>query len=109
MSSGTRNCVECGRSIAWDANVCQYCGHDFRVPMASAQPEDHVGTGLRILLYLISFFIPVIGFIIGIIMYASGGRDHKHVGKMCILIALWPVLLFLVCWLALGVTWLAFW
>jgi hypothetical protein len=26
----TRNCVSCGRAIAWDANVCQYCGHDFR-------------------------------------------------------------------------------
>jgi predicted nucleic acid-binding Zn ribbon protein len=26
----TRNCVSCGRAIAWDANVCQHCGHDFR-------------------------------------------------------------------------------
>jgi len=34
----TRNCVSCGRSIAWDANVCQYCGHDYRVVMGGAAP-----------------------------------------------------------------------
>lgn len=108
MSSGTRNCVQCGRAIAWDANVCQYCGHDYRVQMAGQQ-EERVGTGLKIVLYLISFFIPFVGFIIGIIMYATGGRDQKHVGKMCILIALWPLLLLLVCWLAAGIAWLTFW
>jgi hypothetical protein len=26
----TRNCVQCGRSIGLDANVCPYCGHDYR-------------------------------------------------------------------------------
>jgi predicted nucleic acid-binding Zn ribbon protein len=33
----TRNCVSCGRSIMWDANVCPYCGHDFRGVM---QPQQ---------------------------------------------------------------------
>ncbi len=33
MSSDTRLCVSCGRSIAWEANVCPYCGHDYRVQM----------------------------------------------------------------------------
>jgi len=32
-----RSCVSCGRAIAWDANVCPYCGHDFRKG-ASASP-----------------------------------------------------------------------
>ena len=31
-----RRCVSCGRSIAMDANVCQYCGHDFRAPSPQA-------------------------------------------------------------------------
>ncbi len=30
----SRNCVSCGRSISWDANVCPYCGHDYRAAMA---------------------------------------------------------------------------
>ncbi len=42
QSSGaqsTRNCVSCGRSISWDANVCQYCGHDYRQMVAQAAPS----------------------------------------------------------------------
>ena len=34
VGNPSRNCVSCGRSISWDANVCPYCGHDFRVAMA---------------------------------------------------------------------------
>lgn len=33
-----RNCVSCGRSISWDANVCSYCGHDYRVQMMMGPP-----------------------------------------------------------------------
>ena len=43
MVSGTpstRNCVKCGRSIAWDANVCQYCGHDYRAGAAAPPPHE---------------------------------------------------------------------
>ena len=36
----TRNCVNCGRSIAWDANVCQYCGHDYRAQAAGPAPHE---------------------------------------------------------------------
>jgi len=32
-SSGlTRTCVSCGRAISFEANVCPYCGHDYRMP-----------------------------------------------------------------------------
>lgn len=34
---GTRNCVACGRAISWDANVCPFCGHDYRAAMAGPQ------------------------------------------------------------------------
>lgn len=43
QSSGaqsTRNCVSCGRAIAWDANVCPFCGHDFRQVMAAAPQKS---------------------------------------------------------------------
>jgi hypothetical protein len=26
-----RPCVACGRDIPWEANVCTYCGHDYRI------------------------------------------------------------------------------
>lgn len=37
-----RNCVSCGRGISWDANVCPYCGHDYRMTMAgpAAQKKE---------------------------------------------------------------------
>ena len=59
----TRNCVSCGRAIPWDANVCQYCGHDFR---AQAQaPAKKKGV------------LPVVGgvlvIIAGLVEIISGG------------------------------------
>lgn len=30
---GPRNCVACGRPIPFDAGVCPYCGHDYRIPL----------------------------------------------------------------------------
>ncbi len=36
-SGANRNCVSCGRAIAWDASVCPYCGHDYRAQMYGQQ------------------------------------------------------------------------
>ena len=47
-ASSTRNCVNCGRSIAWDANVCPYCGHDYRAAMAGA-PQQKKETVMPVL------------------------------------------------------------
>jgi hypothetical protein len=32
-SPPTRMCVFCGRTIDFSANVCPYCGHDYRMPI----------------------------------------------------------------------------
>ncbi len=37
---GSRRCVSCGRDIPMDANVCQYCGHDYRVQAGPATPKE---------------------------------------------------------------------
>lgn len=34
----TRQCVACGRTMMWDANVCPYCGKDYRQPAPGAMP-----------------------------------------------------------------------
>jgi len=34
-----RMCVQCGKSIAMDANVCPYCGKDYRVQAAPAKKQ----------------------------------------------------------------------
>lgn len=108
MSSGSsRNCVACGRPIAWDANVCPYCGHDFRVQMAGPMPRNEVSTGVKILVYLLSFFIPIVGFIIGVIFYTRPEPEQKHVGKMCFILALLPIILGLLCWAIVALAGLA--
>ena len=68
QSSGaqsTRNCVSCGRAFSWDANVCPYCGHDYRVAMMGPQQQKKESA------------MPVIGgvlvLIVGIFYLIAGG------------------------------------
>jgi Double zinc ribbon len=82
-----RNCVSCGRSLPWEANVCPYCGMDYRY---QALPGKHelVSPGLKALFYIVSFIFPIAGFIIGAIYYTKPEKEYKHVGKMCIVFAI---------------------
>jgi len=59
----TRNCVSCGRSIPWDANVCQHCGHDYRAGAAPPAKKETV-------MPLIGGILIIIG---GLVEVASGG------------------------------------
>jgi hypothetical protein len=34
----TRQCVACGKSMMWEANVCPYCGKDYRQPAPGMMP-----------------------------------------------------------------------
>lgn len=67
QSSGTpstRNCVKCGRSIAWDANVCQYCGYDYRAATAPAGPKE------KSVLSLVGGILILIAGLLGLVMGA---------------------------------------
>jgi hypothetical protein len=33
-----RNCISCGRTIDFSANVCPYCGYDYRAPVMAGLP-----------------------------------------------------------------------
>jgi len=69
----TRNCVSCGRAIAWDANVCQYCGHDFRAP-AAAPP--HEKTMLSLVGGILILIAGIMGLALGaIFVVASNSVD----------------------------------
>jgi uncharacterized membrane protein len=57
---------------------------------------------MKIFLYLLSFFIPIVGFIIGAIYYTKPDPDYKHVGKMCIILGVVSILLVVVCWLIIA-------
>jgi predicted RNA-binding Zn-ribbon protein involved in translation (DUF1610 family) len=88
-----RQCVSCGRSIPWTANVCPYCGHDYRVTSYSYPQQETLSGGMRVLVYILSVLIPLAGIIIGIIFYVKPDPEMKRVGKNCIIIAIvvWAV------------------
>lgn len=68
----TRQCVACGRTIAWDANVCSYCGKDYRQPipgqmMAPARPN----TALPLVGGILLIVAGVIGIIEALVVMTS--------------------------------------
>ncbi len=66
----TRNCVSCGRSIAWDANVCPYCGHDYRAQMyGQGAKRDTAMPMIGGILILIAGLIELAG---GAILFGGG-------------------------------------
>lgn len=106
-SSAQRNCVGCGRAIAWDANVCPYCGHDYRIVGVAPMAQPQVSDGMKILFYILSFLIPIVGIIIGVIYYTKPDPQSKELGKMCLILALVGILIGVVCNFAvLGALWI---
>jgi hypothetical protein len=50
-----RHCVGCGRIMPWEANVCQYCGHDYRGrPREKSKEKLITGSILTLLAGLLS-------------------------------------------------------
>ena len=101
-----RNCVGCGRAIAWDANVCPYCGHDYRMMAAAPMAQSQVSEGMKILFYILSFLIPIVGIIIGVIYYTKPDAESKNLGKMCLILALIGILIGVICNFAIGIAFL---
>lgn len=71
---GSRKCVSCGREIPMDANVCQYCGHDYRVQAGPAVPKEKSALSLigGILILIAGLMGLVMG---GILLMAAGEVD----------------------------------
>lgn len=80
--------MSCGRSISWDANVCPYCGHDYRMQMMAPATSAPMSDGMKILLYIISFLFSIVGIIIGVYYMTKPEKDYQEVGKICLILAL---------------------
>ncbi len=75
--SGSRKCVSCGREIAMDANVCQYCGHDYR-QAGPAKPVEK--SALSIVGGVLILVAGVIGLAIGGLLLAIDVDDLDQYG-----------------------------
>ncbi|MDQ6600278.1 hypothetical protein [Bacillus salipaludis] len=56
--------------------------------------------GLKALLYILSFFIPVVGIILGIIWLNDQEPEKKQVGKTCLIVGIISIVLSCICWFA---------
>lgn len=73
----TRNCVSCGRSIAFDANVCPHCGHDYRV---AAGPVKHEKGFLSMVGGICILIAGLMGIVTGAILMAIDVNDLSDYG-----------------------------
>ncbi|HIJ17979.1 MAG TPA: zinc-ribbon domain-containing protein [Thermoplasmata archaeon] len=67
---GSRMCVQCGKTIAPDANVCPYCGHDYRV---QAGPPAKKKTVMPVIGGILILVGGVLSLVAGIGLVASVG------------------------------------
>lgn len=82
-SDETKFCQNCGSQIDAKAEICPKCG------VKVALPETQAPTGgVQIFLYLIAFFIPIIGIIIGIIYITRPNKDAQNIGMGCLVLSI---------------------
>ncbi|OLS35279.1 hypothetical protein [Bacillus sp. MRMR6] len=58
--------------------------------------------GQKVLLYILSFFIPVVGIILGIVWMNDQDLEKKQIGKNCLVIGIISIVLSCICWFALS-------
>lgn len=56
--------------------------------------------GLKVLLYIVSFLVPLAGIIIGIIFYTKDTSEEKKFGKTCIILAVVAIVVMCLCFCA---------
>jgi len=101
---GTRMCTGCGRQIPLEYNVCPHCGRPQGVPMGQPMPgygqpvpQESLGA-LKYILYLVSLFSVVIGFIMFLVWNNDPNPEKRHVGKNCLLLSIAGIVLYVLCW-----------
>ena len=63
-----------------------------RIPKYSETKELEIDNTTVKLLYLLSFFIPLAGFIVGAMYVGKEEEHYKHVGKNCLICALFNII-----------------
>ena len=72
-----RQCVSCGRSIDWNANICQYCGHDYRSQAHVAQPpkKNHPAFLIIAIVVIVVVIVVVLPLLLYIMVIGVGGTS----------------------------------
>lgn len=95
------NCPKCDAENNISNSECEYCGCHLdtsiyydkltQQSLGQCKDEEYDNTktnDISLFRYIISFFIPLVGFIMGAIMLASKNDDVNSSGRTCIIIGL---------------------
>jgi len=69
--------------------------------MAPQYAQPQISEGMKILFYILSFLFWIVGIIIGVIYYTKPDPESKHVGKMCIILAVLSLVLVGICYVVI--------
>ena len=98
------SCPKCDGPNPFENSHCLFCGHaldktmyydpNFYAPKEEDEIDNETENGPSYTFQLvISFLIPLIGFILGAILLAKDDEDEKSVGKVCIILGIISMLL----------------
>lgn len=73
----TRNCVSCGRAIDWNANVCAYCGYDYRIV---AGPPPAVTSAKPVVAGVMIIIAGLLAIAMGFVLIALDISDIEEMG-----------------------------
>ena len=92
------HCEKCDAPSPSSNETCPFCGHKFDKSKYyidvsdddddddEEEEEDSVASNRFTFHYIASFFIPLVGFIIGAILLSSDDSEKQSVGKACIIL-----------------------
>lgn len=98
------SCNKCDGINRFENDICQFCGNkldkrkyydleyydEISEETETESSEEETGYTFQ---YVISFLIPIIGFILGAILLSKDSDEEKNVGKQCIIIGIVSVVL----------------
>lgn len=56
--------------------------------------------GQKVLFYILSFIIPVVGIVLGIVWMNEKDEEKKKIGKTCLTLGIVSIVLSCICWFA---------
>ena len=92
----TINCEKCDGPNSFSNKVCDFCGHELNKAKYYTDEyyewtEENDSYTFH---YVISFIIPLIGFIVGAVMLANDDAEKRTCGKACIIIGIVSTVVF---------------
>lgn len=101
-------CKKCDGPNPFENDICQFCGYVFdkskyydleyydELDQDDSQVDDKEGHAFQ---YIISFLIPLIGFILGAILLSKESEEERELGKACIILGIISIVISMLLWI----------